>query len=547
MIVGSAPLSGFVGLDLPNWSDLFTLKADAATYNGKCGANLTWSLDTDAGVLEISGTGNMYFWSFYSDVPWYSYRSSIKTVEIGNSVTSIGDYAFYDYTSLTSVTIPDNVESIGDYAFSSCASLTSITVKEGNPNYSSDEYGVLFNKDKTELIQYPIGNTRTSYTIPNSVTSIGEYAFSGCTSLTSVTIPDSITSIGKNAFYSCKSLTSVTIPDSVTSIGNGAFYNTGIYNDASNWENDVLYIGNHLIEAKSDISGDYIIKSGTKTIADYAFEDCTSLTSVTIGRSVESIGNNAFNYCKELAKISIDENNSTYDSRENCNAIIKTKTNTLVFGCKNTTIPDSVTRIREKAFYNCTGLTSIIIPDSVNYIAGGTFDGCSDLKTVVIPDSVTFIWDGAFLACENLTDVYYLGTEEEWNKVIIGGNNDDLLDANIYFNVSLEEIKDEIIVRVKSVSVDDFTMNYKDTVSLTPDIDISEGLDYTVEYSSSNPSVVSVDEEGNVYGAKKGSAEITVTVTDEYGYTVTDTCTVTVSYSVLQWIIVIVLFGWIWY
>ena len=144
MIVGSAPLSGFAGLVLPNWADLFTLKADAATYSGECGANLTWSLDTDTGVLTISGTGYMYNWSFDSNAPWYSNRSSVKIVVIGNSVTSIGSWAFGYCESLTNVTIPDSVTSIGDDAFLNCTSLTSVI-------------------------------------IPDSVTIIDSYAFRGCT------------------------------------------------------------------------------------------------------------------------------------------------------------------------------------------------------------------------------------------------------------------------------------------------------------------------------------------------------------------------------
>ena len=130
MLLTAAPLSGFVGLDLPNLADLFTLKADAATYSGKCGANLTWSLDTDTGVLTISGTGDMYYWDYPDYVPWYSNRSSVKTVVIGDSVTSIGDDAFYRCTGLTSVTIPDSVTSIGEFAFYNCTSLTSVTIPD---------------------------------------------------------------------------------------------------------------------------------------------------------------------------------------------------------------------------------------------------------------------------------------------------------------------------------------------------------------------------------------------------------------------------------
>ena len=181
------------------------ITANAAS-SGTCGDNLTWTLD-DSGTLTISGTGDMTNYSPSSDVPWYRSRSSIKTVIIENSVTSIGYRAFYDCSSLTSITIPDSVTSIGYRAFYGCSSLTSIKVSENNLKYSSQD-GVLFDKEKTELIQCPGGKVG-SYTIPDSVTSIGDSAFAGCNSLTSITIPDSVTSIGGYAFYNCSSLTDV--------------------------------------------------------------------------------------------------------------------------------------------------------------------------------------------------------------------------------------------------------------------------------------------------------------------------------------------------
>ena len=153
----------------------------------------------------------------------FSYCSSLTSVTIGNGVTSIGNWAFYDCSSLESITIPDSVTSIGGYAFDGCSSLESITVAAGNGKYSSDTAGVLFNKDKTLLIQAPRAMSG-NYIIPNGVTSIGEDAFYHCSSLTSITIPDSVTSIGDYAFFRCSSLESITIPDSVTSIGDSAFY-----------------------------------------------------------------------------------------------------------------------------------------------------------------------------------------------------------------------------------------------------------------------------------------------------------------------------------
>ncbi len=151
----------------------------------------------------------------------FAYCTSLTSVTIGDSVTSIGSNAFCDCDSLTSVTIPDSVTTIGEGAFEDCASLTEIVVADANPNYCSVD-GVLFNKEMTTLIQCP-GGKIGAYSIPDSVTSVGDSAFHDCTSLTSVTIGDSVTTIGEDAFYSCDALTSVTIGDSVTTIGEYAF------------------------------------------------------------------------------------------------------------------------------------------------------------------------------------------------------------------------------------------------------------------------------------------------------------------------------------
>ena len=315
----------------PTWQILYTSTDGNVVTPNKTdvfGANIVSNTYQDGqGVITFDGPVK----SIGEEA--FLHCSSLTSITIPNSVTSIGQYAFEYCSSLTSITIPNSVTSIGVEAFLGCSSLTSINVDINNPNYSSVD-GVLFNKDKTTLIQYPIGNSRSEYTIPNSVTSIGEWAFFYCSSLTSVTIPNSVTSIGSDAFSYCYSLTSITIPNSVTSIGYSAF-------------------------------------SG-----------CYALTSMIV-----------------------ENGNTTYDSREGCNAIIETETNTLIAGCQNTVIPNSVKSIGNYAFFGCESLTSFTIPNSVTSIGYSAFSGCYSLTSITIPNSVTSIGEGAFFYCSSLTSI----------------------------------------------------------------------------------------------------------------------------------------------
>jgi len=252
-----------------------------------------------------------------------------------------------------------------------------------------------------------------SVTIPSSftysgttynVTSIGYGAFENCSGLTSVTIPNSVNSIGSYAFFCCSGLTSVTIPNSVTSIGNGAFDSTTWYN---NQPDGLVYAGKVAYRYKGTMPANtnIALKEGTLGIAHLAFIYCSGLTSVTIPNSVTSIGGSVFYGCSDLTSIVVSSGNSVYDSRNNCNAIIETATNTLTIGCKSTTIPNSVTSIRGSAFANCSGLTSVTIPNSVTSIENWVFHDCSDLTSVTIPNSVTSIGYGAFENCSGLTSV----------------------------------------------------------------------------------------------------------------------------------------------
>ena len=291
---------------------------------------------------------------------------SVPYEDVTYNVTSIGYYAFSDCSGLTSVTIPNSVTSIGYYAFYYCSGLTSVTIPNSVTSIGSGAfYGC---------------SGLTSVTIPNSVTSIGDAAFYGCSCLTSITIPNSVTSIGGSAFRDCSGLTSITIPNSVTSIASSAF---------------------------SGCSGltSITIPNSVTSIGSEAFYGCSGLTSVTIPNSVTSIGSGAFSGCSGLTSIKVEDNNAKYDSRNNCNAIIEKSSNTLIVGCKNTIIPNSVTSIGGSAFRDCSGLTSITIPNSVTSIASSAFYGCSGLTSITIPNSVTSIDSYAFYGCSGLTSI----------------------------------------------------------------------------------------------------------------------------------------------
>ena len=298
------------------------------------------------------------------------------------SVTSIEDYAFYYCTSLTSVTIPNSVTSIGTMAFSNCNSLTSIVVEKDNTTYDSHDNCNAIIETATNTLIAGCQNT----IIPNSVTSIGDRAFYGCSSLTSVTIPNSVTSIEELTFYQCRSLTSITIPNSVTSIGSDAFQDCSSLTSVT-IGNSVTSIGGEAFCNCTSLTSITIPNSVT-SIEELTFYQCFSLTSVTIGNSVTSIEESAFVGCFSLTSMVVESGNSTYDSRENCNAIIETATNTLIAGCQNTIIPNSVTNVGSYAFYYCSSLTSITIPSSVTSIEGeSVFAGCIFVKENFINNS----------------------------------------------------------------------------------------------------------------------------------------------------------------
>ncbi len=387
--------------------------------------------------------------------PW------IKSVNIGNAVTTIGDNAFYGCTNLTSITIPSSVTSIGANAFYGCTSLTSITIPSSVTSIGDNAFydctnltSIIFGNSMTSIGYSAFDNTgwynsqpdgvvyagRVAYkykgampsgtsivlkegtlgiagsafygctnlagiTIPNSVVSIGGNAFYGCTSLSGITIPNSVVSIEYRAFYNCTNLASITIPNSVTSIGIGAFDNTLWFNN--HLSDGMVYAGRVAYRYKGTmiVGTSITLTEGTLGIAGGAFSGCTNLAGITIPNSVVSIGGSAFSGCTSLASVNLGNSVVSIGSWafNNCKSLT------------SITIPNSVTSIGDYAFSFCSSLTSVTIPNSVITIGESVFCYCSALKSVSIGSSVKKIGNEAFCYCP--IEAVYITDLSAWCKI----------------------------------------------------------------------------------------------------------------------------------
>ena len=385
--------------------------------------------------------------------------AGLTSITIPNSVTSIGDYAFYSCTGLTSIEIPSSITSIGNY-FAFNSGLTRVVIPNSVTSIGNSAFWNCFGLTSIAIPNSvtSIGDSAfvlctglTSVEIPNSVTSIGTLAFYGCSGLTSVTIGNSVTGIGESAFADCTGLTSVTsLSTTPPTCGTDVFKNVNIanipltipagseslYKATEPWKNfkydettdepelptDTSGLSYNIISdteveviaATEKYSGDIVIPSQTTIegkaynvtkIADEAFYACSGLKTITIPNSVTSIGNYVLGNCPNLTSIVVESGNKKYDSRNNCNAIIETSTNSLIAGCKNSVIPSSVTTIGTASFMGCTGLTSITIPSSVVSLGEDAFYECTGLTSMTIPNSVTSIGDNVFAYCSNLKTI----------------------------------------------------------------------------------------------------------------------------------------------
>lgn len=474
-------------------SVMFAAGAEKLSSTGECGKNVNYSFNDETGELRIYGNGemdnydtlSMFEWNFCA--PWYFDSELVKNIVIEEGVTSIGACAFHNCENMTSVVIPQSVKSIGYGAFAYCLNLESIVIPEGvetigheafyecaglktvsipktvtslgddcfyycvslenitvdneNPSYSSDDYGVLFNKNKTDLLRYTSGNERTSYTIPESVVKIYSFAFSQSKSLKNITLPDNLKSIGMEAFshceglteltlpgsmeqinslsfYYCTNLKSVIIPEGVKSIGSNAFLHcevletislpsslerismhvfdsTAYFENEENWDNGALYCGKYLLAVNEDFAGKLEIKSGTRMIADFAVNRCKNITEVTIPDSMIIIGEGAFNMCVGLESITLPSSVTTLlgSTFRFCDSLI------------SITIPETVTVMGDQIFYNCESLESVEIKAKVSTIGRSMFNDCPKLTSVELPDTIKTIDDAAFRECDSLETI----------------------------------------------------------------------------------------------------------------------------------------------
>ncbi|MBQ3604592.1 MAG: leucine-rich repeat protein [Clostridia bacterium] len=453
MVLAAAPLSGFAGIELP---ELFSFTASAEAASGTFGTDnaLTWAVDTETGVLTISGEGAMTDYSAASETPWYSYAGLIKSVVIEEGVTTVADYAFKG-TALTEVVLPYNLAEVSSSAFGDCYSLTTVTFTGTQEEW--DALDVQFPDSTPEVIcAGKSGTTGSNATWRfNGVT--GEFTVSGTGTMTyyttsnpapwtdfrdeivTVTIEEGVKNVSSQSFYRCTSLKNVNLPDTVTTIGGCAFEKTSIESivipDSVTHIDNAAFRGCKLLENVK-------LSANLRTIELFAFDDCESLTSLTIPASVTSIVC-SFKSCSSLTEIIVEEGNTNYVSDEYgvlyTASFAALKSYPVASVRESYTVNEATETIAKNAFSYNENLKTVILPEGVEKIQGDAFYSCKMLETVVIPTTVTTIGTetDAFGDCTSLKNVTYNGSEHDW--MLIYDNELQNLDGVTYNFLSQAE------------------------------------------------------------------------------------------------------------
>lgn len=519
---------------------------------GICGDSLTWTLDS-AGLLTISGTGAMWDFAEY-EMPWCAYNSEIRAIVIEEGVTSVGDHAFQERYSVESISLPESLASIGKCAFSYCGELEQLTfgsnlthigedafygckltrgycVSDENPAFASDAWGVLFNKEKTKVLGTP-RSISGAYEIPATVTAMELSAFQDCAGLTEITVPAGLTNLGEAPFGGCPDLEAIWV----------AADNAAYCSDASG----VLFDRDQttLLRAPANLQGVYTIPQGVKLLAETAFSGCKGLTGVVFSDSVTEIGWMCFAICEDLQTVTLGSGMEYIHGSAFCECTSLT----------SITIPAGVWEVNNMAFEGCTGLQAIwvvpenpyyasdargvllnkqmtelicapavlsgaySIPETVTVIWSHGFNGCADLTSITLPGSLTKVGYDAFKDCNGLENVYFAGSEAQWDQIAMEEGNEALTNAAVHFEEKEEE-EDPVVLTGMTVE----TLPDKTEYIRGESLDLT-GLTLKLTYSDGSTRVI---EEGfQVSGLSSAtSGKQTLTVTYE-GFTATFTVTV---------------------
>ena len=436
---------------------IFGMLNASAAESGTCGTNLTYTLDEN-GTLTISGKGDMSNWNGSSNPPWHSSKKQIFNIVIEDGVTSIGEFAFDDYDSLTNITIPDSVTSIGRYAFDGCDSLQSITIPSSVISIGSDAFRYCDNlttvniadivawcnitwgtRDSNPLSYgnaklYLDGKLTTNLILPDNVKQINNYAFTNCSSLTSISIPDSVSSIGIEAFWYCNNLTSVIIPESVSEIGARAFYNCKSLKELT-LSSQITEIKNETFYNCTSLSS-IQIPDRVKIIGLSAFKNCSGLTEVILPEGLTKIRNSAFYECRNLYKINIPSSVVTMEDNAfvfcyNMQEVYIADLSAWVGIDFETYDANPLHYGDAKLYLNNTLVSELCIPNGVEKIGDYAFTSCTGFNNVVIPTSIKQIGVGAF-AYNPLLDIYYDDTSSKWKMINISTGNSSIDSAVIH-------------------------------------------------------------------------------------------------------------------
>lgn len=443
----------------------------AGVYTGSCGTGAKYTLDEN-GTLTITGNGSIDFGAFRGFGKEDDKRV-IKKVVISSGMIGIGNFAFENCSDLKSVEIPASVTSIGSAAFKDCSGLESMNIDEANTTYENPEGSNAIVEKSSKTLVAGCKNTK----IPDDVKIIGAYAFCGCSDLKSIEIPDNVSEIQVAAFDDCSNLTAIHIPAGVDKIALGVFMGCSNLNsitiDSANRSYESPGNANAIIDKGTmtllEGSNNTVIPEGVKIIWQNAFAERIHLKSITIPASVTSIVRMPFSDCDSLEEIKVDADNAIFDSRNNCNAIIESATNTLIAGCGKTVIPEGIETIGDSAFERVKTLTHVTIPKSVTEIRGYAFERCENLSTVNLQKGIQTIGYGAFTECVGLTNLIFCGTKADWQAVTIDEDGREELESVLKYH---ELVKKEKVPATcgKDGSEEYWTCSICDQVYLSADM-----------------------------------------------------------------------------